>query len=114
MGMGEPMNNINEVLKAIEILTSDYGYGWSPKRITLSTIGVLPTLKKFLDSTQCNLAVSVHAPDTFKRVQIIPGEKAYPIKDVFKLLKEYDWSHQRRVSFEYILFNQLMTRKKMH
>ena len=107
MGMGEPMNNINEVLKAIEILTSDYGYGWSPKRITLSTIGVLPALKTFLDSTQCNLAVSIHAPDAFKRVQIIPGEKAYPIKDVLKLLKEYDWSHQRRVSFEYILFNQL-------
>lgn len=107
MGMGEPLNNVEAVLKAIEIMTADYGYGWSPKRITLSTVGILPNLPAFLEQTNCHLAVSVHAPSAFERRELIPAEKAYPINDVITLLKKYDWSHQRKLSIEYTLFDQL-------
>lgn len=106
MGMGEPLNNLEAVLKAIHIMTADYGYAWSPKRITLSTVGILPNLPAFLDQTSCHLAVSVHAPSAFERRELIPAEKAFPINDVISLLKKYDWSHQRKLSIEYTLFDQ--------
>ena len=91
MGMGEPLNNLEAVLKAIHIMTADYGYAWSPKRITLSTVGILPNLPAFLDQTSCHLAVSVHAPSAFERRELIPAEKAFPINDVISLLKKYEW-----------------------
>jgi 23S rRNA (adenine2503-C2)-methyltransferase len=105
MGMGEPLDNINELFKSLEILTSPYGYAWSPKRITVSTIGLIPGLKRFLEESKCNLAISLHSPYHEERLSIMPVEKAYPVDDVLKLLSEYDFSHQRRVSFEYIMFN---------
>lgn len=105
MGMGEPLDNYEEVKKAIDIMTADYGMAWSPKRITLSTIGVLPKLKRFLDETSVHLAVSIHSPNSQQRFSIMPVEKAYPIADVINLLKEYDWRGQRRLSFEYIMFD---------
>lgn len=104
MGMGEPLNNTSEVLKSIEILTAKYGYAWSPKRITLSTVGILPALKKFIESCSCHLAVSLHIPYSDVRAAYMPAEKAYPIADVLNLIREYDWSGQRRVSFEYTMF----------
>ena len=104
MGMGEPLNNLTEVLKSIEILTAPYGYAWSPKRITLSTVGIMPALKTFIESCSCNLAVSLHIPYPDVRAAYMPAEKAYPIEDVLKLIKQYDWSGQRRVSFEYTMF----------
>lgn len=104
MGMGEPLNNLTEVLKSIEILTAPYGYAWSPKRITLSTVGILPALKTFIESCSCNLAVSLHIPYPDVRAAYMPAEKAYPIDDVLKLIRQYDWSGQRRVSFEYTMF----------
>ena len=107
MGMGEPLNNIDNVLKAIEIMTADWGYAWSPKRITVSTVGILPNLPRLLDETTCHIAVSVHAPSAFERRELIPAEKAYPINDIVTLLKKYDWSHQRKLSVEYTLFDQL-------
>ncbi len=107
MGMGEPLNNVDNVLKAIEIMTADWGYAWSPKRITVSTVGILPYLPRLLDETTCHIAVSVHAPSAFERRELIPAEKAYPINDVITLLKKYDWSHQRKLSIEYTLFDQL-------
>lgn len=103
MGMGEPLDNLAEVLRSLEILTSDKGYGWSPSRITLSTIGVMPALREFLDRTKVHLAVSLHNPFPDQRAEIMPGEKAFPITEVVALLKQYDFSHQRRVSFEYIV-----------
>jgi 23S rRNA (adenine2503-C2)-methyltransferase len=105
MGMGEPLDNYEEVKKAIDIMTSDYGMGWSPKRITLSTIGVLPKLKLFLDESSVHLAISIHSPNSNQRQSIMPVEKAYHIADVVNLLKEYDWRGQRRLSFEYIMFD---------
>ncbi len=107
MGMGEPMDNLNELFKALEILTADYGYGWSPKRITVSTVGVIPALKRFLEESQCHLAVSIHSPYPEERAALMPVEKAYPVSGVLDLIRKYDFSHQRRVSFEYILFKGL-------
>ena len=107
MGMGEPLDNVTEVLKAIEIITAEYGYGWSPKRVTLSTSGILPHLKTFLDQTQCNLAISLHSASKLERKELMPIEKTYAISEVINLVKLYDWNHQRRISFEYILFNEL-------
>lgn len=103
MGMGEPLDNAGEVLKALEILTAPYGYGWSPKRVTLSTIGT-NNLKRFLDESSCHLAVSLHSPNSAERFSIMPAERAFPIVKTIALIREYDFSHQRRVSFEYIMF----------
>ena len=105
MGMGEPFDNLNEVMKALSILTSEWGFAWSPKRITVSTIGHLKGIRRFLDESRCHLAVSLHAPSREERLQIMPVEKAYPIADILDLLRQYDFSHQRRLSFEYILFS---------
>ncbi|MBP7180994.1 MAG: 23S rRNA (adenine(2503)-C(2))-methyltransferase RlmN [Dysgonomonadaceae bacterium] len=104
MGMGEPLDNYENVMKAIEILTADYALAWSPKRITLSTIGVLPKLKLFLDESKCHLAVSLHSPLSVQRQSLMPIEKKYASKEIVELLRNYDWSHQRRLSFEYIMF----------
>lgn len=103
MGMGEPLDNTDEVFRALDILTSPYGYGWSPKRITVSTIGT-KDLKRFLDESACHLAVSLHASNPTDRFSIMPAEKAFPMYKTIALVKEYDFSHQRRVSFEYIVF----------
>lgn len=104
MGEGEPMDNLDQVLRALEILTADYGCGWSPKRITVSTVGI-PAMKRFLDESECHLAVSLHNPFPAERAEIMPAEKMYSITEVVELLKQYDWSHQRRVSFEYICWH---------
>jgi 23S rRNA (adenine2503-C2)-methyltransferase len=104
MGMGEPFDNTLETLRALEILTADYGYAWSPKRITVSTVGLIAGMKVFLEQSNCHLAVSLHNPFANERLQLMPVEKTYPIADVVDLLKKYDFSHQRRVSFEYIMF----------
>ena len=101
MGEGEPMDNIDEVLRSLEIMTAAYGCAWSPKRITVSTVGV-PAMKRFLKESECHLAISMHNPFAAERATIMPAEKIMPIADVIALLKQYDWSHQRRVSFEYI------------
>lgn len=107
MGMGEPMDNVDELFKALEILTASYGYGWSPKRITVSTVGVLKGLKRFLDESECHLAISLHSPYPAERLSLMPVEKAWPLRDVLELVRGYDFSHQRRVSFEYIVFKEL-------
>ena len=104
MGMGEPLDNYEQLKKTLDIMTSDYGFAWSPKRITVSTTGVTPKLKRFLDETNAHLAVSLHTPIKEQRLSIMPAEKAFPLSGVLDLLKQYDWSKQRRLSFEYIMF----------
>ena len=104
MGMGEPLDNQVELFKVLEILTSDYGLALSPKRITVSTIGLLPELKLFLDETHCHLAISLHSPYHEERLSLMPVEKVYPAEKIIELVKQYDFSHQRRISFEYIMF----------
>ena len=105
MGMGEPLDNWEEVKKAMEVLTAPWGLAWSPKRLTLSTIGVLPNLKRYLDESKCHLAVSLHNPFPKERLELMPVEKAWPVREVVNLLKHYDFSGQRRVSFEYTVFS---------
>jgi 23S rRNA (adenine2503-C2)-methyltransferase len=107
MGMGEPLDNIDAVLRALEIMTSEWGFGWSPTRITLSTAGVGRELRRFLDSTQVHLAISLHNPFHEERAEIMPIERAYPIESLMEILRDYDFTHQRRVSFEYIVMSGL-------
>ena len=107
MGMGEPFDNIDEVLKALEIMTSDYGFKWSPKRITVSSVGVKKGLDRFLKESDCHLAISMHTPIPAQRRELMPAEKAFSITDIVEILRGYDFSKQRRLSFEYIVFKGL-------
>lgn len=107
MGMGEPLDNTDEVLRSLEVLTAPWGYAWSPTRVTVSTIGVIPSLERFLEGSSVHLAVSLHNPFPDQRAEIMPVEKAWPIRDVVAFLKRHDFSHQRRVSFEYIVMEGL-------
>lgn len=104
MGMGEPLDNLDEVLKALEVLTSSYGYGWSPKRITLSTVGLRKGLQRFIEESDCHLAISLHSPIPSQRAEMMPAERGYSVAEMVDLLKNYDFSKQRRLSFEYIVF----------
>ena len=105
MGQGEPMDNLDNVLKATNILTADYGFQWSPKRITVSSVGIKNKLKRFLDESECHIAISMHSPLPEQRQKIMPAERQMSITDIVTLLKQYDFTHQRRASFEYIMFN---------
>ncbi len=106
MGMGEPMDNYDNVLSVLDIMTNaDYGLGWSPKRITVSSVGITPQVLKFLRQSECHLAISLHNPFHDERAQRMPVEKAYPVHELIEQLRNYDFSHQRRLSFEYTLFD---------
>lgn len=105
MGEGEPMDNIDHVLRSLQVMTEPWGCAWSPKRITVSTVGVVPGLERFLKESECHLAVSLHNPFGAERQEIMPIEKRYRLTDVVAMLKQYDWQHQRRVSFEYICWH---------
>lgn len=107
MGMGEPFDNLDEVLKSIEILTSEWGFAMSPRRITVSTIGIIPGMLTFLENSEAHLAVSLHTPFNEERRKLMPVEVAYPIEDVVAEIKRWDFGRQRRVSFEYIVFEGL-------
>ena len=102
MGEGEPMDNLDNVLRSLEVMTSAWGCGWSPKRITVSSVGINKGLKRYIEECDCHLAISLHNPFAIERQSVMPIEKVNHLSDVIGLLKEYDWSHQRRVSFEYI------------
>jgi len=107
MGMGEPFDNLDNVLKSIQILTSDWGMGWSSKRITVSTIGLIPAMKQFIESTSCHLAISLHTPFDDERKTLMPIQNVHPIADVIAELKQFRFTDHRRVSFEYIMFDGL-------
>ncbi len=107
MGMGEPMDNIEQVLKSIEILTSHWGFGWSPRRINVSTIGIVPAMRRFIEECDAHLAISLHTPFNEERKQLMPIEQVYPVEEVIEVLRTYDFGRQRRISFEYIVFEGL-------
>ena len=104
MGQGEPMDNLDNVLRSTEILTAKYGWAWSPKRITVSSVGVKNKLKRFLEESQCQVAISMHSAIPEQRAQLMPAQKGMSIEKVVELLRNYDFSHQRRLTFEYIVF----------
>lgn len=105
MGMGEPLDNLKNVLTVTEILTASYGMAWSPKRITISTVGLRRELKQLIEGCECHIAISLHAPSPDIRRQLIPAENAFSMTEMLEILKGYDFSHQRRLSFEYTLFD---------
>ncbi len=107
MGMGEPFDNMDAVMKSLEILTSPYGYAMSPRRITVSTIGLIPEMQHFLENSRCNLAVSLHSPFDDERRKLIPMQKIHPVEEVIRTIERYSSEKQRRVSFEYIVFKNL-------
>ena len=107
MGQGEPMDNLDAVLQATEVLTAEWGWQWSPKRITVSSVGVRSKLKRFLDESDCHIAISMHSPIHEQRLSLMPAEKSMPLEETIALLKQYDFTHQRRCSFEYICFGGL-------
>lgn len=104
MGQGEPFDNLDNVMKSLSVMTSNWGYKWSPRRITVSTVGLKKNLRRYLEQSECHLAVSLHSPIHEQRQQMMPAEKQFPATDIMQMLKEFDWSHQRRLTFEYILF----------
>lgn len=104
MGMGEPLDNVEAVLDSIEIMTSEKGYAWSPKRITVSTIGIIPAMITFLEKSQAHLAVSLHSPFDDERREIMPIQSVYPITEVIREIRRWNLGRQRRISFEYIMF----------
>jgi len=107
MGQGEPMDNLDNVLRATQLLTADYGMAWSPRRITVSSVGVRGRLEQFLNESECHLAISLHSPIPEQRRKLMPAEGTMPIEQTVELLRQYDWTHQRRLSFEYIVFGGL-------
>jgi 23S rRNA (adenine2503-C2)-methyltransferase len=104
MGMGEPLDNLNELLKSLEILTSDWGYGWSPTRITVSTVGLVGSIRDFLSKSKAHLAVSLHSPFDEERRRLMPIQRTNSVMDVLDAIRSFDFTSQRRISFEYILF----------
>jgi 23S rRNA (adenine2503-C2)-methyltransferase len=107
MGQGEPMDNLDAVLRATEILTAEEGYAWSPRRITVSSVGIRNKLRRYLNESECHVAISMHSPLPEQRQMLMPAEKQMSIEEVVGLLRQYDFSHQRRCSFEYICFHGL-------
>jgi 23S rRNA (adenine2503-C2)-methyltransferase len=104
MGMGEPLDNRGELFRSLDILTSPWGYGWSPTRITVSTVGLKEPVKEYLERTKCHLAISLHSPFDEERRMLMPVQKAHPVKEILDTIRSFDMNRQRRISFEYILF----------
>jgi 23S rRNA (adenine2503-C2)-methyltransferase len=104
MGMGEPLDNLSEVLRSLEVFTAEWGFALSPRRITVSTIGITPAMLEFLNRSEAHLAISLHTPFDEERRKLMPVQQVYPLKDVLKEIRSWDFGRQRRVSFEYILF----------
>lgn len=107
MGMGEPFDNLDAVLRSLEILTAEWGFAMSPRRITVSSIGIIPAMIRFLNESDAHLAISLHTPFDEERRKLMPVQIAYPIAEVVNEIKGWDFGRQRRVSFEYILFKGL-------
>lgn len=112
MGMGEPFDNVEAVMKAQEILTSAYGFELSARKVTVSTIGIVPAMEVFLRESKCNLAISVHSPFDDERRRLMPIQHVYPIKDVIETITRFDLGKYRRVSIEYIVFGGLNDTQK--
>ncbi len=107
MGMGEPFDNLDGVMQSLEVLTAEWGLGMSPKRITVSTIGIIPAMKVFLENSSCHLAVSLHSPFEDERQKLMPIENVYALPEVLKTIRDFPMGKQRRISFEYIVFKDL-------
>jgi len=104
MGMGEPLDNLNAVLSTLEILSSDWGFGFSPKKVTVSTIGIIDGLDRLLEASDCRLALSLHSPFPDERAVLIPYERRYPVMQVLDLFRKADLG-RRRLTIEYLMID---------
>lgn len=107
MGQGEPMDNLDNVLQATQVLTAEWGMAWSPRRITVSSVGLKGKLERFVNESECHVAVSLHSPFPEERASLMPAERGMSLTDIIQMLAKYDFAHQRRLSFEYIVFGGL-------
>ena len=101
------MDNLDAVLRATSVLTAPYGWAWSPKRITVSSVGIKGKLQRLLEESDCHVAISLHSPLPDQRAELMPAQRGMAIEEIVELLRNYDFSHQRRLSFEYIVFGGL-------
>jgi 23S rRNA (adenine2503-C2)-methyltransferase len=107
MGMGEPMDNLPVLLKAIEILTAGWGLAISPGNITVSTVGIRPGIIEFLKKTRCNLVLSLFSPFRGERQRAIPVEKVYPSGEIIEIMKSLPHNRKRRLSIAYVMIRNL-------
>jgi len=107
MGMGEPMDNIENVMKACDILTAGWGLAISPRNITVSTVGITPGIKKFLVNSDCNLTLSLHSPFSAERKSIVPVEKNYPAHQIIEIMRNYPVRKKRRLSVAYVMIKDM-------
>jgi 23S rRNA (adenine2503-C2)-methyltransferase len=107
MGMGEPLDNTENVLKACNILTSERGMAISPGNITVSTVGITPGVKRFLEESACNLTVSLFSPFTDERIRVVPAEKKYPVSEIIDIMKNHPVRKKRRFSIAYVMIKNV-------
>jgi 23S rRNA (adenine2503-C2)-methyltransferase len=103
MGMGEPLANYDAVRLALEILTAEWGYAISPRRITVSTVGLAPLIPRFIAETRVHLAVSLHAPTDAQRERLVPVNRRYPLAALIAACREVPLARRRRITFEYVM-----------
>ena len=104
MGMGEPLHNYDETMRALRILADEYGFDMSPRRITLSTVGLLPALAKLAkEEVMPNLAISLHAPTDLQRGELVPINKKYGVADIIEACRQFPLNRRSRITFEYVL-----------
>jgi 23S rRNA (adenine2503-C2)-methyltransferase len=103
MGMGEPLDNPGNVLRACKIITSSWGLALSPGNVTVSTVGITPAVKDFLEKSSCNLTFSLFSPFPDERVGVVPAERKYPASEIISLMKSYPIRKKRRMSVAYIM-----------
>jgi len=103
MGMGEPLLNYDNVVRAMRIMLDDFGYGLSKRRVTLSTAGVVPAIRQLREDCDVSLAVSLHAPNDALRNELVPLNRKYPIRELLETCREYVGEGRRRVTFEYVM-----------
>ena len=105
MGMGEPLANYDEVLRALTIITDPDGLMFSHRRVTLSTAGLVPRIRRLGTETAVNLAISIHAPNDALRDELMPVNRTYPLAELMRACREYPLQARKRITFEYILLD---------
>jgi 23S rRNA (adenine2503-C2)-methyltransferase len=112
MGMGEPMDNPDNVLQALRILTAEWGLAISPRNITVSSVGITPAIKEFLEKSDCNLALSLYSSFHEERKKVIPAENAYPVKEIINIMSHYPLKKKRRLSIAYVMIRGINDTEK--
>jgi 23S rRNA (adenine2503-C2)-methyltransferase len=107
MGMGEPMDNLDNVLKACSIISAEWGISLSPGNITVSTVGITSGIIRFLEESKCNLALSLYSPFPEERARAVPSEKKYPSHKIIEIIKNYPVVKKRRMSVAYIMISNI-------